>query len=484
MSDDERGDSLTSAPAPPAFAKLRARPDMRASVCEGLFGQMFLNLAGPWSAFVTALALSLGAGSRAFGLIFAAGPVIALSQVLGPVLLPVFGGSRRRLVVAAGAAARGIIFLIPAVVLWLEPEAALALFIACFLASQVFTGVMTSVWTSWIGAIVPERIRGRFLGKRTQLMMALGIVVAFAASVFKDLSVPGGETGLTGFFRRLFGVAGGLWGAGGERYAYFIIFAFAGVAGLASTLLLLRQRDRPAPAVRFSLRSLAEPFRERRFRHLIYFFGWWWFAASFGAPFWQPFLLEELRMSLTAVQIYNSLLIIAMAATAALWGRLLDRFGNKPVFRGLIFLATANSFVYVFMRPDLYWWVWLEAVGSGAMWGGAMVATTNLIIRLSPEAKRDNYVAVYAVVAGACGLVATIGSGQFVAMLPRYVSLGGWQLLNMKVAFLITTVFRLASHVPIYLVKEPRAVPFHHMMRAVAADARLWLLRFRPGPGK
>jgi len=484
MSYEERGDSLTRPPASPAFAKLRPRPDMRASVCEGLFGQMFLNLAGAWSAFVTALALSLGAGSRAFGLIFAAGPVIAFSQVLGPVLLPVFGGSRRRLVVAASAAARGIIFLIPAVVLWLEPEAALALFIVCFLASQVFTGVMTSVWTSWIGAVVPERIRGRFLGKRTQLMMALGLVVAFAASVFKDLSVPGGETGLTGFFRRVLGVAGGLWGAGGERYAYLIIFAFAGAAGLASTLLLLRQRDRPAPAVRFSLRSLAEPLRDRRFRRLVYFFGWWWFAASFGAPFWQPFYLEVLGMSLTAVQIYNSLLIIAMAATAALWGRLIDRFGNKPVLRGLIFLATANSFVYVFMRPDLYWWVWLEAVTSGAMWGGAMVATTNFIISLSPEAKRDSYVAVYAVVAGACGLVSTVGSGQFVAMLPRYVSLGGWQLLNMKVAFLITTAFRLVSHVPMYLVKEPRAVPFHHMMRAVAADVRLWFLRFRPGPGK
>jgi predicted MFS family arabinose efflux permease len=304
-------------------------------------------------------------------------------------------------------------------------------------------------------------------------MMALGLVVAFAASVFKDLSVPGGETGLTGFFRRVLGVAGGLWGAGGERYAYLIIFAFAGAAGLASTLLLLRQRDRPAPAVRFSLRSLAEPLRDRRFRRLVYFFGWWWFAASFGAPFWQPFYLEVLGMSLTAVQIYNSLLIIAMAATAALWGRLIDRFGNKPVLRGLIFLATANSFVYVFMRPDLYWWVWLEAVTSG-----------NFIIRLSPEDKRDNYVAVYAVVAGACGLVATVGSGQFVAMLPRYVSFGGWQLLNMKVAFLITTAFRLVSHVPMYLVKEPRAVPFHHMMRAVAADVRLWFLRFRPGPGK
>ncbi len=457
---------------------------MRASVCEGLFGQMFSNFAGAWSAFITALALSLGAGSRAFGLIFAAAPIVAFSQVLGPMLLPLFGCSRRRLVVAASAAARGIIFVIPAVALWLEPRAALALLVACFLASQVFTGVMTNVWTSWIGAIVPARVRGRFLGRRMQLMTALGLVVAFAASLLKDLSGPGGETGLTGFLRRSFGLAGGLWGAGGERYAFLIIYTFAVAAGLASTLLLLRQRDRPAPLVPFSLRSLGEPLRDGGFRRFVYFFAWWSFAAAFGSPFWQPFYLKELRMSLTAVQIYSSIFVIAMAATATGWGRLIDRFGNKPVFRALIFLATANAFVYVFMRPDLYWWVWLEAGTSGAMWAGATVATINFIMGLSPEAKRDNYVAVYAVVAGASGLVATIGSGQFVAMLPRYVSLGGWQLLNMKVAFLMTAAFRLAAQVPMYLVQEPRAAPFGHMVRAVAAEARLWFLRLRPGVGK
>jgi MFS family permease len=458
---------------------------MRASVCEGLFGQIFVNIAGAWSAFVTALALSLGAGSRVFGLIFSAAALVQLSQILGPVMLPLFGGSRRRLVVAFSAAARGVIFLLPAVILWLEPEATLILLVACFLLSQVFTGIMTNVWTGWIGAIVPERVRGRFLGKRLQLMTALGLVAAFAASILKDLSAPAkSDGGVAAFFRKTLGIAGEWWGAGGEKYAYVIIFSFAAAAGLASTLLLLRQRDRPAPAAPFSFRSFVAPLRDLRFRRLVYFYGWWFFAASFGAPFFHPFMLKDLGMSLTAMQAYNSAFIIAMAATASLWGKVIDRFGNKPVLRGLIALAAANAFVYVFMEPGRYWWVWLEAVTSGAMWAGAMVATTNFIIRLSPEGARDSYVAVYAVAAGVCGLVGTIGSGQVVAMLPSFVSLGGWRILDMKVAFLLTTIFRLSAQIPLRWVKEPRAVPFHHMMRAVAADARLWFMRLRPGVGK
>jgi len=158
--------------------------------------------------------------------------------------------------------------------------------------------------------------------------------------------------------------------------------------------------------------------KDVRFRRLVYFYGWWYFAASFGAPFFHPFMLKDLGMSLTAMQAYNSVFVIAMAATASLWGKIIDRFGNKPVLRALITLAAANAFVYVFMEPERYWWVWIEAVTSGAMWGGAIVATTNFIIRLSPEGTRDSYVALYAVVAGACGLVGTIGSGQLVAAEP------------------------------------------------------------------
>jgi predicted MFS family arabinose efflux permease len=328
-------------------------------------------------------------------------------------------------------------------------------------------------------------VRGRFLGKRLQLMTAFGLVAAFAAGLFKDLSAPAkGDGGVAAFFRNTLGIAGEWWGAGGEKYAYVIIFTFAAAAGLASTLLLLRQRDRPAPATRFSFRTFVTPLRDPSFRRLVYFYGWWFFSASFGAPFFHPFMLKTLGMSLTAMQVYNSAFIVAMAVTASLWGKVVDRFGNKPVLRCLIALAALNASAYVFMEPGRYWWIWLEAVTSGAMWAGATVATTNFIIRLSPEGSRDSYVAVYAVAAGLCGLVGTIGSGQVVAMLPSVISLGGWSILNMKVAFLLTVAFRLSAQIPLHWVKEPRAVPFHHMMRAVVADARLWFMRSRPGVGK
>jgi len=453
---------------------------MRAATLEGMFSQSFFSVAGPGSVLITALALSLGATGATLGLIFAAGPIFQGAQVLGPFLIPALRGSRRKGVIAATTAGRGVIFLIPLAVAFFSVPAALATLVVCFLVSQVFNGISANVWTSWIGALVPRRIRGRFLGRRMQPAIVAGLIAAFAASLLKDLSAPGGIGGLAGFLRQKLGLAQGIWGVGGEHYAFIIIFAAAALIGISAAFPFRKMTDRPSREGRFTFAAFAEPFRDRAFRPLLVLFGFWFFAIYFGSPFWQPFFMNELGLSLTTIQIYNVVSTISMAATAALWGKLVDRFGNRPVFRALMLLSVANAFVYVFMTRDHYWWLWLEAATSGAMWGGAGVVTTNFLLRLSPEHKRDAYIAVFAVVTGACGLVSSLASGQLIGLLPATVTLGSFSIVNMKVAFAITAFLRVLVQFPMYRVREPRAAGFRYMMRAVAADARLSLLRWLP----
>lgn len=480
MSHRNANHIIDKPPASSAALRTRTRADMRASVLDGVFSQPFSSVAGPGSVLITSLALSLGATSSTLGLIFTAGPIFQGAQILGPLLLPAMAGSRKKGVLAAVAAGRGIIFLVPVAVAFFSPPAALATLVVCFLLSQVLNGAAASMWTSWIGSLIPRRIRGRFLGRRLQPAIVAGLVAAFAASLLKDLAAPGGIAGLAGFLRQKLGLAQGIWGVGGEHYAFIIIFAAAAALGVAALLPLKAMSDRPTHERRFTFAAFAEPFRDRAFRPLLFLFGAWFFAIYFGSPFWQPFFLNELGLSLTTIQIYNLVSTISMAATAALWGKLVDRFGNRPVFRALMLLSIANAFVYVFMTRDNYWWLWPEAATSGAMWGGAGVVTTNFLLRLSPEHKRDAYVAVFAVVTGACGLISSLASGQIIGLLPATVTLGSFSIISMKVAFAITAFLRLLVQFPMYRVREPRAAGFRHMMRAVTTDARLWLQRWLP----
>jgi len=457
----------------------RLRADMRSSVAEGAFSQIFLNIAGPGSVFVTSLAFLLGATDATMGYIFAAGPILQGAQVLGPLVLPAFGGSRRRTVLTSGALGRALMLAAPCAALFFPAPVALATLVACFLLSQVFAGVASNVMTSWLGALVPRPIRGRFLGRRMQPAIVAGFVVAFAASVLKDLAGPGSSAGLAGFLRRTFHLTNGLWGADGARYAFVIIFAVAGLFGVAAILPVRAITDRRA-ANRFRFADFAEPFRDRAFRPLLVLFGCWFFAVYFGSPFWQPFFLKELGLSLTTIMLYSLISTVAMVATARVWGRLIDRYGNRPVFRGLILLAVANAFVYVFMTREHYWWIWLEAATSGAMWGGAGVATMNFLLRFAPEEKRDAYVAAFAVVTGGCGLASSLLSGYVVGLLPPRIYVAGMPFVNMKFAFAATAWLRLMVQFPMYRVREPRAAAFRHMMREVADDARLRLLNWLP----
>jgi len=470
-------------PAPSAALPRRTRVDLRGFVLEGAFTQSFMNLAGPGSVFVTSLAFLLGATDATMGYIFAAGPILQGAQILGPLVLPAFGGSRRRVVMTFGASARALMLAAPFAALVFPPAVALATLVGAFLISQVFHGVAANVMTSWIGAVVPRRVRGRFLGRRLQPAIIAGFVVAFAASIVKDLAGPGSSAGLAGFLRRALGLAHGIWGADGGRIAFVVIFAAAGLIGLAALFPLRGVSDRRA-AARFSFNDFAEPFKDASFRPVLVLFGAWFAAVYFGSPFWQPFFLNELGLSLTSVMIYGLISTVAMAATARFWGRLIDRYGNRPVFRGLILLSVANSFVYVFMTPDRFWWLWLEAATSGAMWGGAGVATVNFLLRFSPEHKRDGYVAAFAVVTGGCGLASSLLSGYLIGLVPARFTLFGLPFVNMKVAFAATAFLRLWVEVPMYRVAEPRARAFRHMVREVAADARLWLMNWLPRSGK
>jgi MFS family permease len=455
---------------------------MRVSAAEGVFSQAFFSVAGPGSVLVTALALSLGAGNTALGLIFAAGPLFLASQILGPWLLSAAGGSRKKGVIAAVAVAQGVIFLVPLAIAFFSPSAALATLVVCFLAAHVCYGAASSVWTSWIGDLVPRRIRGRFFGRRLQPAIIAGLVAALAASVLKDLSAPGSTAGLAGFLRKTFGLAGGIWGPGGEHTAFIVIFAVASAVGALTLLFFKAMSDRRAGARRFNVAVLAEPFRDAAFRPLLFLGGAWFFAINFGLACWQPFLLKDLGLSLTAIQIHNVILTASMAITAALWGKLVDRFGNRPVFHALGACSALSAFVYIFMTRDRYWWFWLEGATSGAAAGGIEVIITNFMLALSPERRRDAYVAVFSAVIGACGLVSNLASSQLIGLLPAVVVLGPVSVLSLKLAFGGSALLRALVQIPMYRVHEPRAVGFRRMMRSVAADARLWLERRFPRP--
>src|SRR6185295_18405582 len=79
--------------------------------------------------------------------------------------------------------------------------------------------------------------------------------------------------------------------------------------------------------------SLSVPFKDPNYRRLLSWLTIWWFATTMTVPFLPVFLFADLGMPVSFVTL---LLLVGIGSTVVflhLWGRLSDRFGNKPVLR-------------------------------------------------------------------------------------------------------------------------------------------------------
>ena len=138
------------------------------------------------------------------------------------------------------------------------------------------------------------------------------------------------------------------------------------------------------------------PWREqwqtiRRSRSLIRFivFGAiWGFAYNCLGPFYPVFMYRQLGLSVANVCLFIILNTLAAAVTMPAWGRLLDRFGNKPVMAAAILLWQAQFLIWLFLDRGNAWllyglWMW-----NGFTWAGFTLGLFNMLLKLiPPEAK-------------------------------------------------------------------------------------------------
>ncbi len=109
------------------------------------------------------------------------------------------------------------------------------------------------------------------------------------------------------------------------------VFAFASIIGLIGLIFLKRQPENLITSVpELSLRErYLSPFRDKNFRLLLIFGIWWMLATGVGSPFWGPYMMKKLSMSLFEIQLYNTISVCSSLLSYQFWGRFIDNNGNK-----------------------------------------------------------------------------------------------------------------------------------------------------------
>jgi len=420
------------------------RASLDASVAEGAAAEVFGACAG--GAVLTGWALFLGASPVVIGLLSAL-PLAAQIVQLPAAWLTQRIGAKPLAVAAIGASRLAWLPLIVIPFLHLQPPTALTIFVAVVAVAALLGVVGNNAWTAWMGELVPGAVRGRFLARRLIYVNVAGTLAALTAGLALDALGPRG-------FR-------------GETLA--ALAAVACAAGLVSVRLLLAQQRPPHDEEESAADwgDAVRAVRDARTRPLVGYLLAWNAAVGISAGFFSFHMLANLQMAFMLVAAHAIIVAAVRVVSAPAWGRLVDRCGARPV---LVVCSVGIAFVpliWLFPTADRLWPIAIEAIVSGALWGGHGIAAFDASIGVSPRRGRPFYLAAFATAGGLGFAIASIVAGVLASTLAGPLHAAGSSWSEMHVLFLLSAIGRGAAAVLALRIDEPTARSVPQLTRAL-----------------
>ncbi|MGC3997789.1 MAG: MFS transporter [Anaeromyxobacter sp.] len=399
----------------------RLRRSLRASTLEGIGAELITACVGP--TLLTAWALHLGCTPLEVGSLAALPQLAQVVQLPAAWVTALFG--RRRvavLTVAVGRESFLPLALLP--FLDLAPQTARWLLMVVAASSAVVGVLGNNAWTAWMGELVPERLRGRYFGRRTALCTLGSVLAGVGTARLLDLLTTRRDAG----------------------FALAALAALACLTGLFTTGCMLRQHDRPTPRQVPSLRSALAPLRDPAARPLFVYQLCWNASVGLAGAFFVLHLLRNLRLGFTVVALQAATAALVKVLAAPLWGKAIDRFGARPVLAACSFGAAVLPLCWLAATPAFPWPIAADALVGGIAWSGHALASFAMPLAVAPRRDRSFYLATFAMAGGGAYALGTLLGGSLATALPPAVArLGLPGGHGLELLFVLSTAGRFLS---------------------------------------
>jgi MFS family permease len=445
-------ETVQSVNSPGKIDTATIRKSLKASTWDGVFAIIFSNITG--GVLLSNFLLQLGANPMEIGMLSSVPMLVNLLQPLGAYFSErttsrhwynvwIYGPSRLLwLILVAGIAFNN----------WHQTES--QVLINCTLAIVLVTNVVGALgsanWLTWMAALVPEKLRGRYFGIRNSILSLTALIC-----------VP------------LLGIAVSAW-PGGTMQGYGVVLSVGVVIGLISVSCQFFMADMnpqqqateaeremdssgESPVAYTPSRSSFDP----NFLKFLLYFGFWAFAVNICTPFFGLYLLDNLGLDVSWVTIYSSLTSAATLVMMVVWGKLADRIGNRPLLVLVGVLVGVTPLLWLGLGSDrvsVWFWFPLLHLFMGGTWAAIDLCTNNLQMVAAPGRKQAKYFAIAAAVAGVTGALGTTAGG-FLAQMDGF---GG-----LPTVFAISAVLRVIAIIPLLFVAEPRSQSLVAVMRSL-----------------
>lgn len=328
-------------------------------------------MVGTGEHYISPYAIAMGASNRQIGLLTAFPQLIgSISVLLSSNIVERF--KNRKTVVTSFALLQALMWIAIISVIFFRSNSVwfLILFVTIYWSCSLMS---IPPWSSWIGDLVPDRIKGRYFGKRNKI----NGIFAFASMI------------IAGFILQLFSDIG-------VFYGFILIFIFAMVAKLISWRYL-RKMHEPFYAIPHETRhgffNFVKNLRKTNYGTFVLYLCLMRFSVQIAAPFFSAYFLRDLRLNYFEYMIITSVGTISSFLAMTVWGKNIDRFGNKRILMLTGFIVPIVPILFLFSTNIFY--IVLSKIFAGFIWAGFNLSSFNFMFDTVLPINRVKYVSYY-----------------------------------------------------------------------------------------
>jgi MFS family permease len=436
--------------------RVSVRQSLQASTVDGGLAAVFSNITG--GILLSNFLLDLGASSVEIGMVASLPMLTNLLQPLGA-LLSNRTTSRHNYGIWMFLPSRLVWLLLLAGIIFVDRHQGIArqlvfLTLALVFISNLLAALGSASWMSWLAVLVPPRLRGRYYSIRNIISNLANLLCLPIASFMVSN-----------------------W-QGSDLAGYGIVLGIGVLSGLASLgcqhfMLDIDPQAYIEPEQHESLLvGLTAALKDPNLVMFLLYFALWGFAVNLSTPFFNLYMLDNLDVDITWVTLFSSIYTGANMLMMLVWGRLSDRFGNRPI---LLCAGIAVAIIPLFwlltgfeqVRSQLWIYLAVFHLIFGGMWSAIDLCNNNLQIGITPIQHHATFFAIVAAVAGVSGALGTTVGG-FLVQSDLYEGVLG--------VFSLSAMLRLVALIPLIFVDEQRSV--------TSPAARLLLVNATPQLGR